>query len=225
MKQLIYAFWLVTLIAVAAICIGKAIHETEHGPVLTSDMPVYRSVPPLAPATEKTRVRTNYNMSIIPFGVTSVEEFKDARVVYVTGCYFTSYRRGDSIFWTQRCKNFKGELAITDGRQTVLMRCGNLVTYTPQEPSEDLIDGTLDVPEPPPPAPPDLIFADLLPPDVPGVRPPGGTEVYDSCCFWGFGGGGGIIVPKTNTPEPDDTLLICVVILLLVMIISRRDDE
>jgi hypothetical protein len=97
-----------------------------------------------------------YPYSIIPGGIKSVRELRDAaakdpvvaahyagfdfanarmiranweRAVYV------SYRRGENTYWTtQKLKLDSGEALITDGRRTARARCGNLISDIPASP-------------------------------------------------------------------------------------------
>lgn len=175
---------------------------------------------PVSKAELKPRV--NYNLSLVRGGVTSIEDFKraiqdddvlfarfsgfdweHAQIVSLpTMKVFVAFRRGDKILWTRRQVTIaEGTYAITDGHQTILMRCGNLISYSPQFPNEDLPPGTLDMPELPSIAPPiTLTQSDETPPVFPSSPPQTiGIYTYEvACCF----GGGGIYTKPVATPEP-----------------------
>jgi hypothetical protein len=109
-----------------------------------------------------------YLYSVVPGGVYSVQELKDARIrdQVVAAHYsgfdlghlrttrldhaktaYVSYRLGNEIFWTRKKLHLaKGELIITDGARRVRARCGNMVSDKPQpqtsllEPDETALD-------------------------------------------------------------------------------------
>jgi hypothetical protein len=114
--------------------------------------------------------RVVYPYSVIPGGVRSREELADKigsdRIVadhyadfkvgqsWMTKAekaefVYVSYRLENKVYWTQKpVKIPKGEMLITDGRDTARARCGNKVAVSPQAPvSEDepAIE-TLDIP-------------------------------------------------------------------------------
>lgn len=108
--------------------------------------------------------RIVYPYSVIPGGIRSVQELKnaiakdsvvsahyaafhlaDARIIKLNRelSVHVSYRLGDQVYWTKReLKLAKGETLITDGVQTARARCGNLISVTtvapvyPTEPTE-----------------------------------------------------------------------------------------
>ena len=116
--------------------------------------------------------RKTYPYSVIPGGVASVEELKDAIghdpivarhlenfsvqtaklvKVAVARPVYVSYRRGSRIFWTTRPITLsKGETVITDGKRTLRGRCGNDVSADPEAPisAEEPTDEELDTPLP-----------------------------------------------------------------------------
>jgi hypothetical protein len=109
-----------------------------------------RISPPIAHRERPARVV--YRYSVIPGGVKSVEELKNAiaKDPIVSAHYaafhlsrariirldrerslHVSYRLGDHVYWTKRkLKIAKGEILITDGVRTARTRCGNLISAT-----------------------------------------------------------------------------------------------
>src|SRR5205814_72766 len=109
-----------------------------------------------------------YLYSVVPAGVYSVQELKDARTRdrVVADHYsgfdleraratrldrprmaYVSYRLGDEIFWTRKQVHLaKGESVITDGVHRVRARCGNMISdkpypkKSPLEPEERALD-------------------------------------------------------------------------------------
>lgn len=71
-----------------------------------------------------------------------------APCVVPAGEFFVSYRLGDQIRWTTLPGSLAGQGCITDGRQTVLTRCGNLISFVPQSPAGTETPGSLSMPEP-----------------------------------------------------------------------------
>lgn len=164
--------------------------------------------------------RVNYNLSLIKNGVTSIEDFKraiqDDDVLFArfagfdwehaqiislpTMKVFVAFRRSDKILWARRQVTIaEGTYAITDGHQTILMRCGNLISYIPQFPNEDLPPGTLEIPEPPNIEPPITLTQSDEPPVFQSPPQTIGIYTYEvTCCF----GGGGIYTKPVATPEP-----------------------
>jgi len=127
-----------------------------------------RSLAALAgPQSLAIRVRNRrivYPYSVIPGGVVSADELRDAsahdatvaahyegfdykraRVVEVKRpqLVYLSYRRGARIYWTRKQASLHpGETLLTDGRITARTRCGNQVSVLPQadnSPEEPLI--------------------------------------------------------------------------------------
>jgi hypothetical protein len=111
---------------------------------------------PLAVHAERS-LKVVYPYSVIPGGAHSIEELKNAiakdpvvaaqyaafhldnaRIIQLDRdrTMHVSYRRGDDLFWTQReLKLAKGETLITDGTETALARCGNMLAEAFLEPS------------------------------------------------------------------------------------------
>jgi PDZ domain len=107
------------------------------------------------------------NLALIPGGITSVEEFLQ-RVAedpilnsFFGSCdveatiqplpddilVFMAFRRDQEIKWTRRpLLVHKGEYVLTFCGKTVLARCGNLISWTPMQPSEDVPPSLLEAP-------------------------------------------------------------------------------
>jgi hypothetical protein len=107
------------------------------------------------------------NLALIPGGITSVEEFRQ-RVAedstlnsFFGSCdaeatiqplpndilVFIAFRRGQEIKWARRpLLVHKGEYVLTYCGKTVLARCGNLISWSPMEPSEDVPPSLLETP-------------------------------------------------------------------------------
>lgn len=167
-------------------------------------------------------VRPVYPYSVIPGGVESGRELKDAiaRDPVAAGHYadfnvaktrvvrldrdelaYVSYRMGDRIFWTSKKVRLpKGETVITDGAHEARTRCGNRLSDTPSEPVSPQ--------EPPPQAldqprhpelvavlePPTIDFPPT-PPFLPPGSPPGPLSAPPS-----NPPGGGVIPPPFFPP-------------------------
>jgi hypothetical protein len=108
-------------------------------------------------ANRKWPVRVVYPYSVVPGGIKSVEELKNAIASdpVVSAEYATfdlasariirldrersmhvSYRLGGQVYWTKKAlKLAKGETLITDGVNTARTRCGNLISETVSEPA------------------------------------------------------------------------------------------
>jgi hypothetical protein len=71
---------------------------------------------------------------------------------------FSTFRRGDNIKWAQKPLLVKkGEYVMTFCGKTVLARCGNLISFAPMEPSEDVPPAVLEEPSEPAEAPLTLV--------------------------------------------------------------------
>ena len=120
------------------------------------------------PVVKSRSPRVVYPYSVVPGGVASGDELKNAadhdslvaehykgfdyqhaRVVEVTQpkLVYVSYRRGGQIFWSSKQASLHpGEKLITDGHMTARTRCGNQVSVLPQvktgpeEPSAEEMD-------------------------------------------------------------------------------------
>ncbi|MGA2428184.1 MAG: hypothetical protein ABSH13_06755 [Candidatus Acidiferrum sp.] len=63
---------------------------------------------------------------------------------------FTTFRKGDKIKWSQKPLLIKrGEYVMTFCGKTVLARCGNLISFAPMQPSEDVPPAVLEAPSEP----------------------------------------------------------------------------
>jgi hypothetical protein len=119
------------------------------------------------------RLRPLYPYSVVPGGVHSARELKDAVVhdAVVANHYanfnlakahivrlkrnrtaYVSYRIGDRIYWTKKkLRLLKGERIITDGKHEARTRCGNQIAEAPsqpvsaQEPSEEAMEAAPDL--------------------------------------------------------------------------------
>jgi PDZ domain len=107
------------------------------------------------------------NLALIPGGITSVDGFLQ-RVAddptlhsFFGSCdveptmqplpddilVFMAFRRGQEIKWTRKpLVIHKGEYVLTFCGKTVLARCGNLISWTPMQPSEDVPPSFLEAP-------------------------------------------------------------------------------
>jgi hypothetical protein len=76
---------------------------------------------------------------------------------------FSTFRKGDNIKWAQKPLLIKkGEYVIAFCGKTVLARCGNLISVSPMQPSEDVPPALLEAPSEPAEAPLTLV-ADAAP--------------------------------------------------------------
>jgi hypothetical protein len=63
---------------------------------------------------------------------------------------FSTFRKGDKIKWSQKPLLIKkGEYVLTFCGKTVLARCGNLISFAPMQPSEDVPPAVLEAPSEP----------------------------------------------------------------------------
>lgn len=84
---------------------------------------------------------------------------------------FSTFRRGDNIKWARKPLLVKkGEYVMTFCGKTVLARCGNLISFAPMEPSEDVPPAVLEEPSEPAEAPLTLV-ADGGPVDIGPAAP------------------------------------------------------
>lgn len=161
--------------------------------------------------------RRVFPYSVVPGGVKSPQEIKEAvaRDPVVAKHYsdlqlkrlrlirlkkgraaYVSYRVGGNIYWTKRkLKLAQGESLLTDGKNTVRTRCGNLVSETPRfptlpaEPTSARFDAPL-TPEPPENPVPPLVL-------LPG---PGGSVFFPPLVP--IFPGGGSSPPPSHPPTP-----------------------
>ena len=111
-----------------------------------------------ATAAQPDAPRRIYPYSIIPGGVSGVEELKrvmradkvvaahyadfdvgSARAVTVTKprAVYVSYRKGDQVFWTaKKLMLVQGETLLSDGRNEMRARCANRISDVPRFPVE-----------------------------------------------------------------------------------------
>ena len=109
---------------------------------------------PQAVAIQARNRRLVYPYSVVPGGVSSADELREAsahdatvaehyagfdyrraRVIEVDRprLVYLSYRRGGHVFWTRKQASLHpGEKLLTDGRITARTRCGNQVSVLPQ---------------------------------------------------------------------------------------------
>lgn len=223
-------------------------HRRPSAPVM--HQAVVTTQTPIEPPDPFDIPHRHFRYSLIPGGVNSIEEFRTlvandlllatefknfnwskAHIITVNKdtCFYMTFRRDDKIRYTKSCVPVKaGELGITDGTVTVLMRCGNTVSWSPQEPSDDLPPTLLVTPIlPPVTTEPPLIFTDNTPdfppiPPTPGPEPNGTIFPVIPCCD----GGGGEIFPVHPTPpittSEESPLLYIGLGLLLVFLAKRK---
>ena len=85
---------------------------------------------------------------------------------------FSTFRRGNEIKWAQKPLVVKkGEYVMTFCGKTVLARCGNLVSVSPMQPSEDVPPALLEDPEEAPAAPLTLAASHEAPPVLAPLPP------------------------------------------------------
>jgi hypothetical protein len=201
-----------------------------------------------------------YPYSVIPGGVHSIEELRsaiardpvvsaqyaafrlvNARIIQLEreSAMHVTYRRGDKIYWTQRELLLpKGELLITDGSETALARCGNMIAETIDDPASpnEPTPQELNTPFPNPYVPGELEGDDRFP----GLQfladpyvPPAGTILHS-----GGGTGPGAFVPSgppgpipypgqpktpavVKAPEPGTAMLLLAGLLALLFAYKR----
>lgn len=115
---------------------------------------------------EEHGIRPVYPHSLIPGGVRNAKEFMVAigrdRVLasffreydasHATPCtlphgkYFVTVRNGNAITWSKRAIEKGEQDCITDGRITILTKCGNEVSFIPQDPSQEVTSEEIAVP-------------------------------------------------------------------------------
>lgn len=149
--------------------------------------------------------------------------------VVPAGQFFISYRVGDRIRWTAGSGSLAGQPCVTDGSRTVLMRCGNLISYTPQDPVGFETPNDLEIPEPQ--APPlqtvwtpaistvSGVDAQLLP--VVPIIPIGNipvVSVYPVPPIVLYGN-----IPPVRVPEPNTTDLILIGLIVGALFLRNRE--
>jgi hypothetical protein len=148
-------------------------------------------------ASRKRSARVIYPYSVVPGGVKSVEELKNAIASdpVVSAHYATfdvssariirldrdrsmhvSYRLGGQVYWTKRVlKLDKGETLITDGVHTARTRCGNQISETVSEPALPNEPTVQQMNTPVNPQEPVVQTVSGAPPDLPVSQIPGGN--------------------------------------------------
>jgi hypothetical protein len=220
---------------------------------------------PLAVRAERS-LKVVYPYSVIPGGVHSIEELKNAiakdpvvseqfaafrlenaRIIQLDRerTMHVSYRRGDEVFWTQReLKLAKGETLITDGTETAMARCGNMIAQAivaPGDPNEPTAE-ELNTPIPNNYGPVELesdnrfpefqpvpVGSSYTPPAGEGFHPVGGSG---PSTFLPSGPGGptpntGAPTPPpiVKTPEPGTGILLAAGLLALFFVQKRKTKE
>jgi hypothetical protein len=133
---------------------------------------------------------------------------------------FSTFRKGNEIKWAQKPLLVKkGEYVMTFCGKTVLARCGNLVSVSPMQPSEDVPPALLEDPEEAPAVPLTLAAGREAPPVMAALPPAAGAAPVSPAVvaaahhpFWfippfyippGHGGGGPTpLVPPIAPPRP-----------------------
>jgi hypothetical protein len=81
---------------------------------------------------------------------------------------FSTFRKGERIAWAQKPLLVKkGEYVMTFCGKTVLARCGNLISVSPMQPSEDVPPAVLEAPSEPVEAPLTLVASAAPAPVIP----------------------------------------------------------
>jgi hypothetical protein len=138
---------------------------------------------------------------------------------------YMSFRVGNDIRWTKKKVHVKaGESAVTDGEYTILLRCGNMIAWTPQTPATPLPPEILETPVAPPlettivPIGSETIFTpEVVPPIGPVYTPQTylPQSPYIGPPIYGVSIYGAPIVPPvpvgpSPTPEPSTFVLIAI---------------
>jgi hypothetical protein len=153
-----FAFLLLVVVGVAGVrwISGSTYRSTDQSNTSTSAQPLSLSAlagPSAGTITPHNR-RTVYPYSVVPGGVTSPAELREAaahdgtvaahyaafdyargRVVEVSQprLVYLSYRRGNRVYWTRKQASLHpGEKLLTDGNITARTRCANQVSVLPQ---------------------------------------------------------------------------------------------
>jgi hypothetical protein len=164
--------WLATLalVLVLACAVDWFVLHRHHAAASMQSGNTLASAPtePVLAAHARRSRKVIYPYSIIPGGVHSIEELKNAIAkdpvvsAQYAGFHLTNariirldreramhvtYRRGDQVYWTQRAlKLVKGETLITDGAHTALARCGNMIAEAIVAPSSPTAEATAQEP-------------------------------------------------------------------------------
>jgi hypothetical protein len=205
-----------------------------------------------------------YPYSVIPGGIRSIDELKaaiardpvvsaqyaefrmvNARIIQLEreSTMHVTYRRGDQVYWTERELLLpKGELLVTDGKETALARCGNMIAETVADPGSpnEPTPQELSMPVPNPIAPGELESDDRFPglqflPDP--YVPPAGTNLHSSAgsgpgSYTPSGPPGPIPYPgepKTSAvvkvPEPRTSMLFLAGLLAVMLAYMRKQKN
>ena len=124
-------------------------------------------------AARSIRERKIYPLSVIGGGAYSAEELNRARRLdsVVSAHYadfgkhpvvrqtpkdllvYVSYRKSDTVYWTRTKRRIpKGESVLSDGKNLARARCGNRLSFTPQQPTspeKELSEEAFNTPEAP----------------------------------------------------------------------------
>jgi hypothetical protein len=200
--------------------------------------------------------------SVIPGGVHSIEELKNAiaKDPVVSAHYaafhlesgriirldrprtvHVSYRRGDDVLWTLReLKLAKGETLITDGTETAIARCGNMIAeaiVAPSSPTNEPTALELNTPLPNSYSPGELESDDrfpeiqpfgssYVPPVGAGFHPVGGAG---PSTFLPSGPAGPSPYPSAptppsvvKTPEPGTAILLLTALVALFFVQKQK---
>jgi hypothetical protein len=139
---------------------------------LRTDHPSKREISRAHPAaTVSGEERKIYPLSVIHGGAYSADELNRARRLdsVVRDHYadfgsnpvvqrasadlfmYVSYRKSDKVYWTRTKRRIpKGEPVLSDGKHLARARCGNRLSFTPQQPlspEKELSEETLNTPE------------------------------------------------------------------------------
>jgi hypothetical protein len=163
-------------ILIAVLLLAVANHGRSPRPNAAPQKQAGPSQPAVAslqstPAPAAQAIHASYrplNFALLPGGFTSVEEFRQrvARDPVLRSFYgncadahvglqalpsdivvFVTFRRANEIRWTRKPMLVHiGEYVLNFCGKTVLARCGNLVSWNPMQPSEDLLPSLLEIP-------------------------------------------------------------------------------
>jgi hypothetical protein len=186
-----------------AISVVQPISSGNPDASASADLPLISKNALAAEIPEFRSKRTFYLYSVIPGGIRSIQELKNAiaKDLVVSTHYATfrmerariirldrerlmhvSYRLGDEVFWTQRVLTVKkGETLVTDGVQTARTRCGNLISETiaapvsANEPPVEELNAPEKIPFTPGELESDDRFPDLEAAPIENVPSPGGS--------------------------------------------------
>lgn len=135
---------------------------------------------------------------------------------------FTTYRRDGAIRWTKKRIHLKqGESYLVRCGRTILARCGNEISWSPQQPSEDILVGLLEKPMPADP----IAKLELTPlgapktvplpiaPDSPSVSSSAPPTLSVPCCDAFVPNG-----PPTKMPEPGTLGLVALGTLVIALL-------